>query len=121
MTPHPMTTLNIRENTTDAIKFWEPRRVAYNLVLAAIVLIYFAVSYPLSRAKISVDLCLTLFQLAVGANIAYCAAYVVDIFAQSSAFRESWHRHRWLLFVIGTGFAAIFARFIAIGMFRPGH
>jgi len=115
-----MNAADARDYATDAIKFWEPLRVAYNLVLTAVVVIYFVVSYPLSRAILSVDFCLGLFLLAVIANVAYCAAYIVDIFAQASGFRELWQRYRWLLFAIGTTFAAIVTRFVAIGMFRPG-
>ncbi len=115
-----MNAADARDYATDAINFWEPRRVAYNLVLTAVVVIYFVVSYPLSRAILSVDFCLGLFLLAVIANVAYCAAYIVDIFAQASGFRELWQRYRWLLFAIGTTFAAIITRFVAMGMFRPG-
>ena len=115
-----METSAVREYATDAIKFWEPYRLLYNLVLAAIVITYFAIGYPLSKAVISVDFCLGLFLLAVIANIAYCAAYVVDIFAQASGFREVWQRYRKLLFLIGTLFAAIITRFVAMGMFHPG-
>ena len=108
---------DLREYVTDAIKFWEPCRILYNLVLAAIVIVYFAIGYPASKALLTVDFCLGLFLLAVIANVAYCAAYVVDIFAQASGFRETWRRYRKLLFVVGTLFAAIITRFIAMGMF----
>jgi len=37
---------DLREYATDAIKFWEPCRILYNLVLAAIVIVYFAIGYP---------------------------------------------------------------------------
>ena len=110
----------LREYVTDAIKFWEPWRLLYNLTLAAIVIIYFAVGYPSSRATLTVDFCLGLFLMAVVANVAYCAAYIVDVFAQASGFREIWRRYRKLLFVIGTLFAAIITRFIAMGIF-PGN
>ena len=110
---------NLREYATDAIKFWEPWRLLYNLALAAIVIIYFALGYPSSKAALTIDFCLGLFLLAVVANVAYCAAYIVDIFAQASGFREVWRRYRKLLFVIGTLFAAIITRFVAIGMFHP--
>ncbi len=112
-----MDTGNVREYATEAIKFWEPWRILYNLVLAAIVIIYFVIGYPGSKAFLSLDFCLGLFLLAVIANVAYCAAYVVDIFAQASGFRELWFRWRKLLFIIGTLFASIITRFIAMGMF----
>jgi hypothetical protein len=73
-----------------------------------------------SKALLTVDFCLGLFLLAVIANAAYSAAYIVDIFAQASGFRETWRRYRKLLLVVGTLFAAIITRFIAMGMF-PGN
>jgi len=112
-----MERVELREYVTDAIKFWEPWRLLYNLTLAAIVIIYFALAYPVSRATLTVDFCLGLFLLAVIANVAYCAAYIVDVFAQASGFREIWRRYRKVLFVIGTLFAAIITRFIAMETF----
>ena len=108
---------NWRDSLTAAIRFWEPLRVAYNLVLATIVLIYFAIGYPASRNNVSVDGILIVFLLAVLANVAYCAVYVVDLFVQASAFRDTWGKGRWVLFSIGLLFAAILTRFWAIGMF----
>lgn len=111
---------DIRNYFTDAIRFWEPRRVLYNAALAAIVVAYFVAEYPASKAALSIDFALGLFLLAVAANVAYCAAYLVDVFVQASGFREVWSRARWVLFAIGTLFAAIITRFIAMGMFKPG-
>ncbi len=108
---------NWRDYATEAIRFWEPWRLAYNLVLGAIVVMYLVINLSASKTMLSVDFCLGLFLLAVLANVAYCAAYVVDIFAQASGFREVWQRFRWLLFAIGTTFAAIITRFISMGMF----
>jgi len=59
-----------------------------------------------------------LILLAVVANVAYCAAYLVDIFAQMSGFRELWRSARWILFAVGLTFAAILTRFASIGMFH---
>jgi len=111
---------DFRDYFTDAIRFWEPRRILYNLALAGIVVAYFAAGYPASRSVLSIDFALGLFLLAVAANVAYCAAYVADIFVQASGFREVWKRGRWVLFATGTLFAAIITRFIAMGMFHPG-
>src|SRR6266436_5037290 len=115
-----METPGYREVASDAIRYWEIKRIFYNLALAGVVLIHFFAAWPGSREIFQVDALLGLFLLAVLANIAYCAAYIVDIFAQASGFRELWQRYRWLLFAIGTTFAAIITRFVAMGMFRPG-
>jgi hypothetical protein len=112
-----MEAITLRDSFTSAIRFWEPRRLIYNAVLAFIVLAYFVSGYPASKTVLSLDFALGLFLLAVVANIAYCAAYLADIFVQMSGFRDVWQRSRWLLFIIGTTFAAIITRFVAMGMF----
>jgi hypothetical protein len=108
---------SLRDYATEAIKFWEPARIAYNIVLAAIVVLHFLAGYPASKAALTLDFLLGVFLLAVIANVAYCAAYVPDIFAQASGFRELWRRVRWLVLVVGTVFAATMTHFVARGMF----
>jgi hypothetical protein len=108
----------LRESVTGAIRYWEPRRLIYNAVLAAIVLIYFGIYYPASKSFLSIDSVLFLFLLVVLANVAYCAAYPVDIFVSASSYRDEWQKRRWVVFVIGLLFAAIITRFFALGMFH---
>lgn len=114
-----METSSIREYATEAIRYWEPRRAIYNIFLAAIVVFYFIFGLPVSKQQLTADSLLVLFLLAVVANVAYCAAYLVDIFVQMSGFREVWRGARWILFVVGLAFAAILTRFMSIGFFLP--
>jgi len=111
-------TATIREWATDAMCYWEQRRTVYNLVLAGIVIAYFSVRWPGTKLLLTLNFVLVLFLLAVLANVAYCAAYAVDMFAQTSGFRELWQRNRWVLLVIGTLFAAIITRFCSMAVFR---
>jgi hypothetical protein len=111
--------LSIRDYVTSAIRYWEPRRVLYNIILAGVVGIYFWIGWPDSKHVLTADSILILFLLAVVANVAYCAAYLVDVFAQMSDFRELWNSVRSIVFVVGTAFAAVLTRFFALGMF--GH
>jgi len=106
---------------TNAIYYWEIRRIVYNAVLAAIVVGYFVANLPASSQLITPDIIFALFILAVLANIAYCAAYLADIVAQMSGFRDLWLRLRWLLFLIGLAFASILTRWFAMGFFSGGH
>jgi hypothetical protein len=112
-----MEDLSIRECVTEAIRYWEPRRAVYNLALVGVVGIYFWIGWPASQHILTADTILVLFLLAVLANVAYCAAYLVDIFAQMSNFREAWNSARWIVLVIGTVFAAVLTRFFALGLF----
>jgi hypothetical protein len=112
---------SLHEMVTDAIRYWEPRRLIYNAVLALIVIGYFCGSLPKSRATLSFDGFLFVVILAVLANLCYCAAYIADIFAQFSGFRIVWLRWRWLLRALGITFAGIITRFFALGFFFFYH
>lgn len=91
--------------------------LAYNAILALIVIAYFWMALPSSKQSVNADFVLGLFLLAVIANVAYCTAYLADIFAQMSDFRDSWQRMRWIVFAVETPFAGIITRFIAMAMF----
>ena len=39
-----------REIITDSLGYWEPRRLLYNLTLAAVILIYFGAAWPASKS-----------------------------------------------------------------------
>ena len=112
-----MSEMTLRDVLTDAIRYWEIRRIVYNAILVGIVALVFFLQWPESRLALSSDLVQTLFILAVLANVAYCAAYVVDVVAQYSGFRAEWRRYRWLLFVVGVVFAGVITRLFAVGMF----
>jgi hypothetical protein len=112
-----METAQWRDYLADAIRYWEPRRILYNLLLAAIVAIHFVKGLPLSKNVAQFNAVLLLFVLAVLANVAYCAAYVPDVFAQMSSLRDSWLRYRWAVFVVGLAFAGILAHFWSSAMF----
>ena len=112
-----MNELSFRDTLGSAIRYWEIRRLAYNAVLAAVVIFFFVVALPGSLERLTFDLALGLFVLAVLANVAYCAAYVVDVFAQLSSARETWLRVRWVLFVVGLLFAIVITYYVAAGMF----
>jgi hypothetical protein len=110
-------TVQWRDYLGNAIRYWEPRRILYNLILAAIVVIHFVKDLPFSKTLLQFNSVLLLFLLAVLANVAYCAAYLPDVFAQMSSVRNSWLRYRWVLFVVGLAFAAILAHFWSLAMF----
>ena len=98
-----------RDLITDAVGYWEARRIGYNLVLAAIVLGWVALNWPHFRGAFAWPSLFALFVLAILANACYCAAYLVDIPLQYSAFRDSWRRRRWALWLIGVIFAGVIA------------
>jgi hypothetical protein len=112
---------DLRDISSNAIRFWERCRILYNLVLGLIVLICFLLGLPHAATSVSVDGTLAFFLLAVLANILFCAAYLPDLFAQLSAFRSAWLRSRWIVFMIGLIFAGIITRWIAMNSFGLRH
>lgn len=110
----------IREILTDALRFWEWCRLFYNLILAAIVLLEFARLLPNSKDALQFNGLLMLFVMAVLANAAYCAAYLVELLVQHSEYREAWRRYRFLVWLLGTVFAAVLTHFFSVGMFGFG-
>ena len=99
----------------NALRYWESRRLVYNVVLASVVVAHVVLAWPASRAKLSFDLLLGLFMLAVLANVAYCAVYVADLFVQFSGLDAAWRRGRIVLLIVGTAFAATIAHFVVQG------
>ena len=111
-----MSDVTAREALSQAIGYWEPRRLLFNAILLIEVAGIFILNLPGSRARLNVDLVLLLFVLAVLANVAYCASYLVDVVAQLSAFRTTWLRYRWALFLIGVAFAGTLTYFFSSGL-----
>jgi hypothetical protein len=107
---------SIRDLATDALRYWESRRLVYNGVLALVVVGYFFADWPGSKSSVTLDSILRLFLLAVFANVLYCTAYVADGFVQLSGFRGGWSRWRWVLLLLGTAVAAVITRFVVMGL-----
>jgi len=112
-----MSEVTARQALSDSIRYWEPRRVLFNVVLAVVVGTVYLANSPHSAHALTFDTIQVLFVLAVLANVAYCAAYLVDVLAQLSTFRGTWLRLRWVLFVVGLIFAAILTNFFSRGLF----
>ena len=117
MTPEDSFVARLSGYVADGLRYWEPQRVIYNGALAAVVVAHVVLAWPISREKISIDLVLGLFALAVLANICYCTAYLADLFVQFSGLQAAWRKGRVVLLIVGTTFAATIAHFMAKGLF----
>lgn len=115
----PTEPVPFREALSNAIRYWERMRIVYNAGLILIVAGCFIHGYPGSKAFFSNGMFLVLFLLAVGANVVYCAAYLVDIAVQMSQYRETWTKIRWILLLVGTATAGIPAFFWSLAFFQP--
>lgn len=112
--------IDLHSPLTSAIAYWEPRRLLYNAWLLAVVVATWFLDSGRTIQGTPFELAQQLFMLAVLANVAYCAAYPVDLAALLSGFRAIWLRRRWMLLSVGMLFAAIPAHFISRGLFSAG-
>jgi hypothetical protein len=103
----------------DAIRFWELRRLIYNLVLFAVVVAWVAGTWPHFRPMFVPNSLLLLAILALLANACYCAAYLVDIPMQCIAPSGLWRRRRWALWLAGTLFAIVLANYWIVDEIYP--
>ena len=96
----------------DAIQYWEPRRVVYNLVLMAVVIGWVVTTWPHFRGALTLPSLLKLIALALLANACHCAAYLVDIPMRRWSFTGAWwQRGRSGLWFAGTLFAVVLANY----------
>jgi hypothetical protein len=95
----------------DAIRYWEPRRLIYNLALTAVCVAWLAVTWPHFRPALTLTSLLPLAILALAANVCYCAAYLVEISFQRSSPGPVRRRQRWALWLVGTLFAIVLANY----------
>ena len=83
------------------MRYWEPRRVAYNAVLSAIVVFNFARVWPRSRVVLAPKPLGMLLVLALIANVAYSTTYLFEL-----ALEPPTPAYRRAMFIVGTLFAA---------------
>ncbi|GAC1654802.1 MAG: hypothetical protein NVS4B3_19100 [Gemmatimonadaceae bacterium] len=93
----------------DAVRYWEPRRIGYNLALVLQVCAWVVLSWPHFRPAFTFPSLGKLLVLAALANICYCTAYLVDLPFQQSTYRDIWLRRRGILWWAGTLFATLVA------------
>jgi len=88
-----------------AVKFWEPRRLLYNLLLFVVVMIWLVKTWPHFRPAMNLEALGIMTVLALLANLCYCAAYLAEILIQNATTSTSWNRQRWVIWTVGTLFA----------------
>ena len=107
-------TSEIKDITTDAIKYWEKYRILYNLILLFPTYLGYQIAgnFPAPdpvQTSGNPNLFIDLVILCIGANFCYTFAYIPDFFIQLSDFKESWRKKRIYLFAFGTAFASYLA------------
>jgi hypothetical protein len=102
---------SFRELLSSSARFWEPRRILYNLILLGVCFVWLVASWPHFRPALHLATLLPMAVLALFANFCYSAAYLVDITLLNSTFRAAWLSRRWILWLAGTLFAILLANY----------
>lgn len=110
--PQPASTL------AQAARFWEPLRIAYNLVLLGVVTAWIIGTWPHFQPALKFSSLLPMSVLALIANVLYCAAYLVDVPLQQAA-RQFLGRGRWILWTAGTIFAMVLSSYWIVDEIYP--
>ena len=103
-TPGPVQYLQadeLRGILDDAMRFWELRRIPYNVILAAVVIVWLVANRAHLNEALLWPAILALFVMGALANVLYSVAYCLDVFVQYSSFRDLWRRRRWMLWLAG--------------------
>ena len=95
----------------DAARFWEPRRLLYNLLLLGVVLVWVTRTWPHFRPAITLESLGILTVLALLANLCYCAGYLAEILIQNATSSVAWNRQRWAIWVFGMLLAILFENY----------
>jgi hypothetical protein len=109
----------LRELLIDAARFWEPRRIPYNLALAVIVFGWLVATWPHFRPALTLSTLGILTVLGLIANVFYSVAYLVDIGLQTASFRSAWKRRRWVLWLAGLIFAMVLTNYWIVDEIYP--
>jgi hypothetical protein len=104
-----MKDLDIRAIVTEALGYWERKRIVYNAALTLVSLIGYFTSDFGSHVPLGFGTFVALFVWVVMANVLYCAAYLPELMIQASHYRERRHVVRIVIFTIGTLFACVLA------------
>jgi len=101
----------------EAVRYWEPRRAGFNLVLLlAALLAAWLGGDPAYLGRHWTGL----GSLAALGNLGYCAAYPIDVLAQRTAAASRWRRcGRAALWLAGTLLGAAITAFAVVALFDP--
>jgi hypothetical protein len=108
-----------RSIVKDALLYWEPRRIAYNLALLGVAGWIVYRTWPHFQPALTMQSLPPLLVLAAIANACYCAAYGVDYVMQDSPLRDRWRRRRWILWLAGTLSALLFEYYWIVDEIYP--
>jgi hypothetical protein len=105
------TGFHLRDRFSTAIRYWEPRRIFYNAILATVVVGWLLLTWPHFQKALTLQSLLFILILGAVANLCYSAVYLADIPLQYSNFQPVWQRWRLGLWLIGMFLAILLTNY----------
>jgi hypothetical protein len=96
---------------SDPARYWEVRRIWYNVLLTAQVALFVIRTWPHFKPAMTISSLGKMLVLALLANVCYSAAYLGEIADSDSAVGRGWRRRRGVVFVVGTLVALLLAQY----------
>jgi len=93
------------------LRFWELRRLYYNLILSTVCLLWVVLSWPHFRPALTLSTLPPLLVLALLANLCYSAAYLLELPFLRPLLQKLWPRWRLTVWVLGTLLAVVLANY----------
>ena len=90
-----------------AVRYWELRRILYNVILCAVALGWIVATWPHFLPAFAMSSVLPIGVLALLANVLYCAAYPAEMLVQLSASAAARARWRLAIWITGTLLAVV--------------
>ncbi len=100
-----------RTSLPDPVRYWEPRRYLYNVVLAIVIVGWVVLTWPHFNQALTLQAVVFLIFLFTMANVCYSAVYLVDIHLQHTPIAAFWRRWRWALWLLGMLVAVLFLNY----------
>lgn len=101
----------LRDSFLEAVRFWEPRRLFYNLLLLAVVVTWVLATWPHFRPAMNLTAAMQISVLGLLANVFYSVAYLAEFALQGASSGKVRQSLRWTLWVIGTILAFVLANY----------
>lgn len=95
----------------EAVRYWERRRLVYNVILAAVFAGWIGLTWPHFREASLFQGIPFLIVFGLMANLCYSAVYLIDLPLQSSSLRALWQKVRFGLWLVGTIVAFVFTNY----------
>ena len=107
--------MSIKSRLTDAARYWERKRIIYNLILAVLAIACWAPDV-IPGGPVEWGLAfIVLLLFAIAANTLFCFAYPLDLLFQLSPLEKYWRKTRWTVFSLGLALASALALYVLIG------